>query len=166
MIYTGEDSQAVALVNWWLVLKSSGDVELAFRETGLINWLRLFEPPADFIFDVDDKGIWIGALFSERDGGVNLSFWVRKDRRSSKGMLRWWEELHTNVLEIYPFVLISSRIDSVVEQAVRLGYTEIGPVPDGSNRLAIIDKEMWDDRAKKHPKRLADADKRTAVAAG
>lgn len=127
-------------------MKRSSDLQRVFKETKLLSWLRLFDPPADFLFDVDKKGIWIGALFSEWNGGVNLAFWVREDQRASKKMLQWWEDLHTNVLDIYSFIAINPKADSVVEQALRLGYTEVGPMPAGSNRLAVIDKELWDAR--------------------
>lgn len=166
LIYNGEDSQAVALVEWWLVLKKTRDLERVFKATKLLDWLRLFDPPSDFLFDADERGIWIGALFSEWNGGVNLAFWVRENRRTSKKMLKWWEELHTNVLDTYPFISITSATDSVVEQAVRLGYTEVGPMPPGAHRMAVMDREIWYERRQKNNKSITDSAKRAAVAAG
>ncbi len=147
--YNGEDIYTVALVQWWLHLKMSSDLQRVFIQTDLKEWLKLFDPPADFLFDADDKGIWIGALLSPWNVGANLAFWVRQDKRTSREMLKWWNEFHEKALATFPVLSITSRDDSVIEQAVRLGYNEVGPLPAQVGRMAIVSREAWDVRGSK-----------------
>jgi hypothetical protein len=117
------------------------DGDLALIHSGprwtLTDFLHYFARECALVFLDDKDGIWFAAwMLQTRPSIVELSVWVRKDKRFAKAMLLAMETVCARALRLYSTVIGISRIE-LLSIHRRLGYRHVGTIADGVELFAL-----------------------------
>lgn len=113
------------LVRWWSEIAADGSIYSLFGPQGrtLSSVMATFQD-APLVWDSEkaQSAIWFEPFMS----GALVSLWVRRTARRYPSVLRFIKTSHERALGIWSSVMAITTQPSVVRQAKRFGYREVG----------------------------------------
>lgn len=128
-----------ALLEMYGRMKLLGDLDRIFDRSlwSLTDFLHFFKMDCALVFCDDEDGIWFAAWMRQsRASIVELSVWVRPDRRCGKRCLLAMETVCARALGLYGTVIGLSRIE-LLSIHERLGYRHVGQIAEGVELFAL-----------------------------
>lgn len=105
----------------------------------MTDFLHFFKNECALVFCDDQNGIWFAAWMRQtRATIVELSVWIRPDRRRSKTALLAMETVCARALKLYSTVIGLSRIE-LLSTHERLGYRHVGTIAEGLELFALTE---------------------------
>ena len=136
--YVVEEHEA-KVIGLWVKMKENGDLDRVFHGsiTTLTAFLWHFSHECGLVFQDDADGIWFAAwLKPTHPKVVELSVWVRGDRRHTRAALLAMETVCARALKLYSTVIGLSRTE-LLSMHQRLGYRHVGTIVDNLELFAL-----------------------------
>ena len=118
---------------------ADGDLSTIFDRSlwTITDYLHFFKDECALVFLDDHDGIWFAAWMRQtRATIVELSVWVRRDKRFAKATLLAMETTCARALRLYSTVIGISRIE-LLSIHEKLGYRHVGTIADGVELFAL-----------------------------
>lgn len=137
------------LGEWWQRMATCDDLERGFSvELTALGAFMGAMRACGLVYMTDEGGIWFAAWFEPKLSGAFYGLWVRADKRHSRDALAAILDSIEYGLSHFRVLIMASLHESVVNQAVSLGFVSMGVIPylfdHQPTHVAWIDEDHFD----------------------
>jgi hypothetical protein len=132
-VYQPGQNGDAELLAWYLRLVTDNELEKIFGTTPqpVAGFLSAFTASdVTLFYDADDQGWWVVSWVKPFLAGASWGLWIRADRRGQAEQVEFVRKVHELAFQCFPVLVFSTHQAAVADSAARLGYTDLGRVPD------------------------------------
>jgi hypothetical protein len=153
--YDGSDQHDWLLAQWYVEVKTNGDLEnLFFKNNRAISKvLAYFQRDTYVFFQVREGKIVRMAWLEPHMTGGSFGLWITRGLRGRVETIHWIEAACLIGFELYPVLLAVTKQQNLVDSMQRFGYTFVGSIPylwDGETAwvLSLVKEDLPHERRK------------------